>query len=200
MIIGGYEKLSLCDYPGTPAIVIFLQGCNFNCPFCHNRALLPFREGETPVKMKDILHYLRQRRNVVPAVVISGGEPTLQPDLDKFIQAIKKIGYKVKIDTNGSMPDCIASLLSRNLIDYIAMDVKGPWQKYDLLSGCEVDREAIQKSIRCIAESKIPHHFRTTHYPPMLTEEDLADIKSFLPGNSLHIVQPFKDNAIPAVH
>lgn len=194
MLIGGFQKLSLCDYPGTPAIVVFLQGCNFNCPFCHNRQLLSTAHSTSQVQEQEILHYLEKRRKTVPAVVISGGEPTLQSKLSLFIRAIKTMGYKVKLDTNGSRPDCIENLVLDGLVDYIAMDIKAPWQKYNLLSGAKVDRSSIQKSITCIAESGVPHHFRTTHYPPLLSEEDLGDIKAILPGKSAYIIQPFRDN------
>lgn len=195
MIIGGLQKLSLCDYPGTPAIVIFLQGCNFNCPFCHNKQLLAATDGFKQLNRHDVLTYLKKRRSTVSAVVVSGGEPTLQPDLISFIEAIKSIGYLVKLDTNGSRPDEICSLIQKNLIDYIAMDVKAPWQKYDLLSGKKVEHKAIRDSIDQISKSGVAHHFRTTHYLPLLTGEDLIDIKSALPKTSLHIVQPYRDNS-----
>jgi pyruvate formate lyase activating enzyme len=193
MIIGGMQKLSLCDYPGTPAIVVFLQGCNFNCPFCHNRQLLSTTSGPEQLSPKEVLEYLQKRRKTVSAVVVSGGEPTIQSDLIPFIEDIKTLGYGVKLDTNGSKPEDVCSLLRHNLIDYIAMDIKAPWQKYDLLSGRKVEHMAIKESIKSIADSGIPHHFRTTHYPPMLSEDDLTEIKSFLPKYSTHIIQPYKN-------
>lgn len=194
MIIGGMQKLSLCDYPGTPAIVLFLQGCNFNCPFCHNRQLLPLSGGTEQLNPKEVFDYLQKRRETVSAVVVSGGEPTIQTDLNTFLEAIKAMGYSVKLDTNGSKPEDICNLLRHNLIDYIAMDVKAPWQKYDLLAGKKVQHIAIKKSINSIADSGLPHHFRTTHYTPMLSKDDLIEIKSFLPKNSTHIIQPYQNN------
>lgn len=191
MNIGGMQELSLCDYPGTPAIVIFLQGCNFDCPFCHNRKLLPYKSQCDGLSKTDIFDYLKKRQDKIPGVVISGGEPTVQRDLKCFIREIKSLGYKTKLDTNGSHPEDICNLLSHELLDYVAMDVKAPWQKYDLLAGRKIEERAIRKSISCIAASGIPHHFRTTFYPAMLSDEDLVDIKAFLPQTSQHVVQQF---------
>ncbi len=195
MIIGGLQKLSLCDYPGTPAIVVFLQGCNFNCPFCHNKELLATTDGFKQLSQQDVLNYLEKRSHTVSAVVISGGEPTLQPNLIYFIEEIKALGYLVKLDTNGSRPDEICRLIQQNVVDYIAMDIKAPWQKYDLLSGNKVEQKAIEQSIQQTSKSGIAHHFRTTHYSPLLSGEDLIDIKSALPKQSLHIVQPYRDSS-----
>lgn len=194
MKLGGMLKLSLCDYPGTPAIVVFLQGCNFNCPFCHNRQLLPTLNTPQQLSMKEVIEYLKKRSKTVSAVVVSGGEPTVQSDLILFIEKIKTLGYRVKLDTNGSRPEDVCNLIRHSLIDYIAMDIKAPWRKYDLLAGKKVEHMAIKESINCIANSGIPHHFRTTHYPPMLSEDDLIDIKSSLPKHSTHIIQPYKDS------
>ncbi len=191
MNIGGMQKLSLCDYPGTPAIVIFLQGCNFDCPFCHNRKLLPYKSQCECLKETDIFDYLKKRQDKIPGVVISGGEPTVQKNLQGFIREMKSLGYKTKLDTNGSNPEDICNLLSHELLDYVAMDIKAPWQKYDLLAGRKIEENAIRDSITCIAASGIPHHFRTTFYPAMLSEEDLVDIKAFLPKSSQHVVQQF---------
>ena len=192
MIIGGLQKLSLCDYPGTPAIVIFLQGCNFSCPFCHNKQLLSMSAGKSQLNAQDVLDYLQKRHTTVPAVVISGGEPTIQDDLVLFTTAVKAMGYKVKLDTNGSRPETIYNLFQYNLINYIAMDIKAPWEKYELLAGTKVNPGLIKESINYIAESGIPHHFRTTHFPPMLGEDDLSLIESYLPQNSNYVVQQFK--------
>lgn len=200
MIIGGMQKLSLCDYPGTPAIVIFLQGCNFNCPFCHNRQLLQTSNAPQQLSVKEVIKYLKKRRKTVSAVVISGGEPTVQSDLIVFIENIKTLGFRVKLDTNGSRPGDVRNLLRHSLVDYIAMDIKAPWQKYNLLSGKKVEHMTIKESIHCIADSGISHHFRTTHYPPMLSEDDLIEIKSSLPQNSAHIIQPYKDTQSASVY
>lgn len=196
MNIGGMQKLSLCDYPGTPSIVIFLQGCNFDCPFCHNKKLLPYKSQCGYLSETEIFDYLNKRQDKIPGVVISGGEPTIQRDLHTFIGEIKSLGYKTKLDTNGSHPEDISNLLNLDLLDYVAMDVKAPWQKYDLLAGRKIEEGAIRESISCIAASGIPHHFRTTFYPAMLSDEDLVDIKAFLPKTSHHIVQQFVNREI----
>jgi pyruvate formate lyase activating enzyme len=192
MIIGGLQKLSLCDYPSTPAMVVFLQGCNFNCPFCHNRQLLPRAGTHRSLPMDELFDYLELRRRNVSAVVISGGEPTIQTNLVGFIQRIKAMGYKIKLATNGSRPEVRDDLLRHQLLNYIAMDVKGPGQKYDLLAGKRVEHQNIKKSISSIANSGVPHHFRTTHYPALLSEEDLTRIRSSLPKSSKYIVQPYR--------
>lgn len=145
------------------------------------------------MSLEETFAYLHKRRSQMSAVVISGGEPTVHKDLIDFTGEIKALGYKVKLDTNGSNPKQIDNLLHRRLLDYIAMDIKAPWQKYDLLAGTKVQHEQIKKSILCIADSGIDHHFRTTHYPPMLSDDDLAEITSFLPKQSKYIVQPFKE-------
>lgn len=200
MIIGGLQKLSLSDYPGIPAIVIFLQGCNFDCPFCHNRQLLKTSAGNSQLSVQDVLGYLEKRSKNVSAVVISGGEPTLQADLILFSTTIKTMGYKVKLDTNGSRPDTLCNLLRQNLVDYIAMDIKATWEKYDLLAGTKVNPGLIKESINCIVESGTPHHFRTTHFTPMLSENDLSLIKLSLPEKSKYVVQPYKINKQSAKH
>lgn len=193
MNIGGIEPLSLIDYPGTPAVVLFLQGCNWRCPFCHNSSLWSLGSPNNAYPVEQVMALLQARRDRIPAVVLSGGEPTLQPGLADFIVDIKKMGYLVKLDTNGAQPQHLAQLIDQKLLDYIAMDIKAPWMKYDLLAGVAVDCTGLQTSIACIAASGVAHHFRTTYPPHLLTGNDLAAIKKSLPDTSRHIVQEYRE-------
>ena len=197
MIIGGLQRFTLSDFPGKPAAIIFFQGCNFRCPFCHNGSLLPMRPESPPVPVTDITNFLEERRGRLCGVVLSGGEPTMQNDLEKFIEGVRSIGYAVKLDTNGSRPEIIAKLIQNNLLDYIAMDIKAPPEKYATLCGTEIDYSAIRHSIKIISAGNVPHHFRTTFVPSLLSRDDLKNIRSSLPANTLYNVQQFrKENAL----
>nr|WP_321467492.1 anaerobic ribonucleoside-triphosphate reductase activating protein [uncultured Desulfobulbus sp.] len=187
--IGGYHPNSFIDYPGKVAAVVFFQGCNFRCPFCHNGQLIPRnRAGSHPPR--EILARLRERVGQLAGVVLSGGEPTLQPALPDFCSALKRLGYAVKLDTNGSNPDLLDLLLTNNLLDYVAMDIKAPFERYSELAGTEVDRCALQRSLQLLASSGIGHHFRTTFDQSRLTETDLQRIRELVPHGSKYVIQP----------
>ncbi len=194
MLIGGFQPFSLSDYPDKIAAIVFSQGCNFQCPFCHNRRLWP-RSPQAPPNYSaaDIIAFAERRRDKLGGLVITGGEPTLQAALPAFITTLKTVGLSVKLDTNGSRPDILARLLAQNLIDYIAMDIKAPLAKYDLLCGRPVDTGAIRQSITIIAASGVAHHFRTTHVKRLLTTNDLAAVKRLVPPQSKHLVQPCRE-------
>ncbi|MGL1932268.1 MAG: anaerobic ribonucleoside-triphosphate reductase activating protein [Desulfotalea sp.] len=193
MIIGGFQPLSLCDFPQTPAAVVFVQGCNLRCPFCHNQQLLPMTQENLEYTEDQILEHLKIRKKVLSAVVISGGEPTVHKDLSLFIIKLKSLGLKVKIDTNGTNPKALIQLIERNLLDYIAMDIKAPLAKYELLSGLPVQTDTISESIQIIANSTVPHHFRTTFVPHLLNTTDIEKIKASIPKQSTHVVQEYID-------
>lgn len=193
MIIGGYQPCSLCDYPGLVAAVIFTQGCNFRCPFCHNGALLPsVVSAEHLLSVDDVLNRVKQRRGQLDAVVIGGGEPTLHTDLPAFIDDIRTWGLAIKLDTNGSKPAMLKELLHAKLVDYIAMDIKAPWEKYDTLTDVHSPIEAIKESMLLIAHSGLPHEFRTTMVPSLLTPDDIEAIRAQLPAGSPYRLQVFK--------
>lgn len=193
MLIGGMEPVSLCDYPGRVAAVIFTQGCDFRCPFCHNAALLPRTVPvERLMSEGDVLEALAARRGRIEGVVVSGGEPTLQPDLRRFIEAVRSLGFSVKLDTNGSRPEVLRDLLAAGLLDHIAMDVKAPFERYHILTGVSAPLERIAESIRIISGSGIPHQFRTTVVPALLTPGDLDAIRRQIPPASPHTAQPFR--------
>jgi len=187
MNIGGFLPFSLCDYPGLPAAVVFTQGCNFRCPYCHNGDLIPERAGR--LDPSDTLGRLRNRKDTLGGIVISGGEPTVHGDLGAFCAEVASIGLRLKLDTNGSRPDELRALLDARLLDYVAMDVKAPLSKYALLSGVPVDVDAIAESIRLLWASGIRHEFRTTVVPGLLAENDIEEIKRFLPRGARHVTQ-----------
>jgi pyruvate formate lyase activating enzyme len=198
MRIGGLERFSLTDFPGTPAAVVFTKGCNFRCPFCHNGSLLPTdREHDDTLSEERVLSFLESRRGRLSGVVVSGGEPTIQPDLPRFLASIKEMGYAVKLDTNGSLPEVIREVISEKLLDFIAMDVKAPLRLYSKLAGRPVDTDAVLASISLISSSDIPHLFRTTVPEGLLTENDVARIKTLIPPGSPHLTQPCRtENAL----
>ena len=192
--IGGFIPFTLTDYPGKVAAVVFTQGCNLACPFCHNKSLIPKKAVKQPVcnrHIREILDLLHKRKGRLKAVVISGGEPTLQPGLAGFIKEIRSRGYLVKLDTNGTKPEVIRDLIEKGLLDFVAMDVKAPLEKYNLLCGGKVDTQAILSSIRVIAESGISCQFRTTFVPHLLNKDDINAIRALLPKGVEHKVQRY---------
>jgi pyruvate formate lyase activating enzyme len=191
MQIGGFQKTSLIDYPGKVASVIFTQGCNFRCPFCHNRDLVEHLAMKELLAEAQVLGYLAFRRDKIQGVVVTGGEPTLQPDLLNFLAKLKALGYAVKLDTNGSRPDVLREALRLKLVDFVAMDIKAPLQKYASLAGVSVDLSDIQVSRDLILSSGIEHQFRTTAVKPLLDESDLEQITQWLGQNSCFTLQDF---------
>jgi pyruvate formate lyase activating enzyme len=190
MLVGGFQPLSLSDFPGKAAAIVFTQGCNFCCPYCHNQSLWPFHPpGPSVETAPDVLAFLKDRIGRLGGVVITGGEPTLQGGLAEFLEAVKGLGFAVKLDTNGSRPEVVAGLLAGDLIDYVAMDVKAPPEKYDRLCGCRVDMDAIRSAIDTIAASGVAHHFRTTFYQELLSEADIESLKMLLPQKSVFKLQ-----------
>jgi pyruvate formate lyase activating enzyme len=192
LLIGGFQAFSLSDYPGKAAAIVFTQGCNFRCPFCHNSSLIPLGEdsGES-FSVTDLLRQLRERRTLLDGVVVTGGEPTIQSGLPQFLRTVREMGYAVKLDTNGSRPKMLRRLLAEGLVDYIAMDVKAPLRCYDRLTGVSAPLRAIRGSIKIIARSGIPHEFRTTVVKPLLSENDISSIRETIPAGSRHTLQVF---------
>lgn len=185
MIIGGFQKVSLIDYPGKISSIIFTQGCNFACVYCHNKELIRTKEHNNIITPEEIIAFLKQRRKKIDAVVITGGEPTLQPDLLSFIKEIKKLGFLVKLDTNGSMPGVIQEIVNSGLVDFIAMDVKAPLDKYSEIIQKQADTQKIQQSIDIIRNSGIRHEFRTTVLKSLLSETDIMRISELVKGSKL---------------
>ena len=158
MKIAGFAKTSFLDYPRKIACVVFTPGCNMKCSYCHNKHILT---GDTPLTAHvEVFDYIIKRKDMLGAVVVTGGEPTLQPGLTEFIKKVKRLGLCVKLDTNGTNPAVIEDLLLKNLLDYIAMDVKAPLDKYCEVAGCPVDVNAITASIKILKNCGIPYEFR----------------------------------------
>jgi pyruvate formate lyase activating enzyme len=196
MNIGGFQKTSLLDYPNYLSAIIWTQECNFKCPFCYNRNLVFGKEKS--IDEQEILSYLKKRQGIIEGVVLSGGEPFLQKDINDFIEKIKKLDYLVKIDTNGSFPDKLKVLIDNKMIDYISMDVKAPKKKYDTLSGIKINTSRIQKSIDLIKNGPSDYEFRTTFVPDLLKKEDIIEIGKWLDGSKNYFLQQFK-NIMPLV-
>lgn len=205
MIIGGLEKLTLLDYPDHLAAIVFTQGCNFRCHFCYNPMLVLSREGadEKNIKKekgfsqifpKDLFLFLESRRGRLDGVVITGGEPTLHADLPIFIAKIKSFGYDVKLDTNGTDPVMLKNLIKAKLIDYIAMDLKAPLDKYELTTGVKVNCNNLTKSVKIIMTSGLPYEFRTTVVPGLLEKQDFIEMGKLIKGADKWYLQNFKSD------
>ena len=192
MNIGGLQKVSLIDYPGKISAIIFTQGCNFRCPYCHNPQLVDPKLYRPCLFSKDILDFLAHRRGKLDAVTITGGEPTLQEDLIPLIQKIRKMGFAVKLDSNGSRPDVLAHLLKDKLLDFIALDIKAPLDKYSQDVKVQMDTGAIAQSVRLVIQSKIPQEFRTTVVKSMLTQKDILAIAKEIAGAKRYALQRFQ--------
>jgi pyruvate formate lyase activating enzyme len=183
--------VSLCDYPCRVAAVIFTQGCNFRCPFCHNGQLID-RQGIALLDEEAVFAQIAERRNRLGGVVVTGGEPTLQGDLPQFLHRLQQLGLAVKLDTNGSQPDVLQGLIADRLVNYFAMDIKAPWDKYDRLAGQACDTVLLRRSLRLIAASGLPHEFRTTRVETLLSAEDCGEIARQVPPGSTHKWQRFR--------
>lgn len=194
MIIQGIQKLTLLDYPGKLATTVFLGGCNFRCPFCHNASLVLSPSSKGCMSEDELFEFLESRKGKIAAVCISGGEPTLYSDLPLFISKIKEMGFLVKLDTNGSNTEMIYSLLSDELIDYVAMDIKSSKDGYDEATGGEVDLDAIEQSVMLLLNSDIEYEFRTTVVRELHTAEHIRDIAEWIRGAKRYYLQTYKDS------
>ncbi len=180
MVISGLQKMTLLDYPGKVACTVFLQGCNFRCPFCHNSDLLG-SDGPDPISQESLLQFLQKRVGLLDAVCITGGEPTLQKDLKDLLQKIKALGYLVKLDTNGSRPAVLQALVEAGLVDYVAMDIKNSPARYGETAGVpKMDLSPVESSIRYLLSGRVDFEFRTTVAQELHTPGDFADIGAWL--------------------
>lgn len=191
MRIGGFQKFSLIDYPGKVAAVIFTQGCNFRCPFCHNAELVCPELFHDSIPEDDVIQFLQKRRDKLQGVVITGGEPTLQKDLIAFLNRIKQMGYLVKLDTNGSNPDVLQQLLDLHFINYVAMDIKSSFERYERAAGVKVNVDNIRRSIRILLDSDVQHEFRTTAVKSVCNSDDLTAIDDLIQGAEHYRLQRF---------
>jgi len=192
--IGGLQKLTLIDYPGRIATTVFLVGCNFRCPFCYSSEIvLPEKIKKQPkILAKDFLKFLKERKKLIEGVVLCGGEPTISKGLIPLIKKIKKMGFSVKLDTNGSDPGVLKKLIDEKLVDYIAMDIKGPKEKYSEFVGRKVDVKKIQKSIDILKQGKTDYEFRSTVVLSLHTKEDVIEMAKWIRGAKRYYLQNFR--------
>ena len=192
--IYGLQKLTLLDYPGKMAATIFTGGCNFRCPFCHNRSLVFLNENEGEINVEAIFEYLEQRKNMLDGICITGGEPLLHNGLEDFIRRIKDIGLKVKLDTNGSQFERLKDLVEKGLIDYVAMDVKNTKERYALTIGLEqYDISDIEKSVEYLKQDHVDYEFRTTIVKEFHEETDFKKMGEWLRGAKRYYLQNFEE-------
>jgi pyruvate formate lyase activating enzyme len=189
----GLRKLTLLDYPGQVACTVFTCGCNFRCPFCHNPVLVTGNEGDLEYSFGEILEFLEERTGRLEGVCVTGGEPLMHRDTILFIQAAKALGYKVKLDTNGSFPERVKELLADGAVDFVAMDIKNSPAKYAETSGIP-NWEKVRESVELLKKSSVDHEFRTTVTGNLHEKSDFTAIGSWLAGEERYFLQGFKDS------
>ena len=192
MLIGGFQKMTMLDYPGKVACTIFTYGCNFRCPFCHNATLVI--DEASLLSEDEILSYLNKRKGILDGVCITGGEPLLQKDIFEFLEKVRKTGLLVKLDTNGSYPEKLKEVIDRGLVDYVAMDIKASKENYSKVADVNVKIQDIEKSIQILLENKVDYEFRTTVVRELHTKEDFEKISEWIKGAKRYFLQCFKDN------
>ncbi|MBQ7356890.1 MAG: anaerobic ribonucleoside-triphosphate reductase activating protein, partial [Clostridia bacterium] len=192
MILSGLQKLTLLDFPGRIAATVFTRGCNMRCPFCHNASLVV--GGADIIPEDEFFAFLESRRGRLGGVCVSGGEPTLQADLPRFIEKIKAMDFEVKLDTNGTNPDMLSSLIDGGLLDYVAMDIKSSPEGYARVSGVSPDMEKIKRSIELLLSDKIDYEFRTTVAKPLFSTGDFVEIGKLIKGAKRYYLQGFLDS------
>ena len=194
MKICGLQKTTLLDFPGHVAATIFTGGCNFRCPFCHNSDLLG-NDAEAQYTDEEVLQFLAKRKGILEGVAITGGEPTLQPDLEHFILQIRELGYLIKLDTNGSRPDVLKSLCEKRLIDYVAMDIKTCKERYPKVVGIpSANIGSIMESVEFLKQGTVPYEFRTTVVKELHRAEDFARIAKWISGCPNYFLQNYVDS------
>ncbi len=194
MLISGLQKLTLLDFPGRLAATVFLGGCNFRCPFCHNASLVLAPSECERISEQELLSFLESRKGKLSGVCITGGEPTLYPDLKELIIKIKNMGFAVKLDTNGTNPSLLSELADEGLIDYVAMDIKNSPESYEKTVGVSVDIEKIKRSVAFLLLGKVDYEFRTTVVRELHKIEDFIAISSWIKGAKRYFLQTFEDS------
>ncbi len=194
MLIKGLQKLTLLDYPEKMACTVFTAGCNFRCPFCHNASLVTDIDDER-ISEEEFFSYLQKRQGILEGVCVTGGEPTLQPDLKDFLAKIKELGYSVKLDTNGYRPDVLKDVVNSGLVDYVAMDIKNSQAKYGTAAGLNnIDISKINESVEFLINGSVDYEFRTTVVKELHDEKDIQDIVLWIQGAKKYFLQGFIDS------
>ncbi len=197
MQIHGLNKTTLLDYPEHVAATVFTGGCNFRCPFCHNRDLVLNPSRQPVIEEKEILDFLKKRKGIITGVCVTGGEPTLQSDLKDFLGKVKEIGLHVKLDTNGYRPEILMDVVENGLADYVAMDIKSSKEGYAEVIGLErslFNMENIEKSVAYLMQNKIPYEFRTTVVKELHTEKEIDQIGQWIKGCRAYYLQSYEEN------
>ena len=196
MLFAGLQKLTLLDYPQHTACTLFTQGCNLRCPFCHNSSLLDAcRAPENPILAEDVLAFLYKRRGTLDGVCITGGEPLMHDELRDFILHVRKLGFLVKLDTNGCYPDRLRHLIDEGLLDMVAMDIKNSPARYAMTVGVPMfDIMPVRESAALLMEGKVPYEFRTTVCDELHRDEDMEEIALWLKGDSKYFLQSYLES------
>lgn len=190
--IKGFLETSFVDWNGYISSVIFLGGCNFRCPYCHNRDLVLFSDKIEDVPVRYIMQSLKKYRMWIDRVVITGGEPTIHIGLAELLRMLKREGLKLKLDTNGSFPERVKFLIREGLVDFISMDIKGPIDKYEMWCGVRVEKDRILDTIRFLQSSGVGYEFRMTVVPSLHTEEDVCETARLVKGSGNLTIQGFR--------
>lgn len=191
LVFKGIQKTTLIDFPGKVASTLFLPKCNFRCPFCYNSQLVFEKGTGVDIPEKEALQFLEGRKGFLDGVCVTGGEPLLHQDLEGFLSRVKGLGLLTKLDTNGSKPEFLKRLLSKGLLDYIAMDIKAAPKDYNRAAGIRVDMDAIRESVESIKESGLGYEFRTTVVPGLHSREGMLEIGKWLNGSKRFFLQQF---------
>lgn len=192
MKIKGLSKLTLLDYPGKVACIVFLGGCDFRCPYCHNMDIVLDSEPEDYIDEEYFFDYLKKRKNMLEGVCVTGGEPLMDARVKDFIIKIKSLGYLVKFDTNGSYPERLKELVQEGLVDYVALDIKNSPEKYARTAKCTAPQlEKVEESVRFLLEDRVDYEFRTTVAKPLHTVSDFDDIGKWIKGAKRYFIQSF---------
>jgi pyruvate formate lyase activating enzyme len=192
MTIGGLQKLTLTDFPGRLSAIIFTRGCNFRCPYCHNPELVdPLRYVE-PLSEEEVFSFLQARIGELDGVVVTGGEPTIHSDLARLLRKLKRLGFSVKLDTNGSAPEMISQLIADSLLDYVAIDIKASADSYERAAGVTVDTAAVRSCVERVVSAGLPHEVRMTVVDPLMSLRCAQGVAQMARGCKLFFVQPFQ--------
>lgn len=194
MLIKGLQKTTLLDFPGKVACTLFTGGCNLRCPFCHNASLVISPDMSHLISEDEFFSFLNKRKAILDGVCITGGEPLLQKDIEDFILKVRALGFAVKLDTNGSYPDRLKSILDKKLVDYVAMDIKNQKEKYSLTCGVDVNIDDISRSISLLMSGDIEYEFRTTVVRELHTPQDIGEIGEWIRGAKRFFLQSFTDS------
>jgi len=194
MQISGFQKLTLLDFPGTMACTVFTKGCNFRCPYCHNASLVVGADAPV-IEENELLSFLKKRQGILEGVAITGGEPLLHRDIKELLLKIKELGYKIKLDTNGSNPTLLKELVSLNLLSYVAMDIKNSKENYYKAIGTDkISLELLEESKDFLLENRVPYEFRTTVVKGIHEKEDIVSLAKWIGGAEKLFLQQFKDS------